>query len=134
MMSWISLNDLMGVLLECMANDSLSGPVNAVVPESVSNRTFTRTLARVLGRPAVVSVPSPIVRLVAGELGDELLLVSQSAKPSKLEESGFRYAFDSLELTLRHELGHYNRQGGFDTSVTHPLQPDTRYQPELSEI
>jgi uncharacterized protein (TIGR01777 family) len=134
MMSWISLNDLMGILLECMANDSLSGPVNAVAPEAVSNRTFTRTLAHVLRRPALFAVPSPIVRLVAGELGDELLLASQPARPGKLQEAGFSYSFDSLELTLRHELGHYDRQGGFDTSATQAMQPDARYQPELSEI
>jgi NAD dependent epimerase/dehydratase family enzyme len=117
-----------------MSNESLSGPVNAVTPEPVSNRTFTKTLAHVLRRPALFAVPSPIVRLVAGELGDELLLASQPAKPGKLQEAGFGYSFDSLELTLRHELGHYDRQAGFDFVDTHTRHPDARYQPDLSGI
>ena len=71
-MSWIALDDLLGVLLQAIADDRLAGPVNAVAPHAVSNRAFAETLGRVLGRPAVLRAPAPALRLVAGELADEL--------------------------------------------------------------
>jgi len=111
LMSWISLNDLLGILLETIANESLEGPVNAVAPEPVSNRVFTKTLASVLQRPVIFRVPAPVLRLVAGELAGEVILVSQGAIPAKLAASGFTHAFGSLETTLRHELGRYTTKG-----------------------
>jgi uncharacterized protein (TIGR01777 family) len=106
-MSWIALDDLLGVLLQAIADDRLSGPVNAVAPQAVSNRSFAVTLGRVLNRPAVLQAPAPALRLVAGELADELILASQLAQPTRLEDIGFFFAFPTLEDALRHELGRY---------------------------
>ena len=111
-MSWISLDDLLGVLLQAIADDRLAGPVNAVAPHAVSNRAFTETLGRVLRRPAALQVPAPALRLVAGELADELLLASQLARPNRLEEVGFSFAFPTLEDALRHEFGRYDGHRG----------------------
>lgn len=113
-MSWIALDDLLGVLLETMVNEELDGPVNAVAPEPVSNREFTKSLAHILRRPSFFTVPKPALRLVAGQLADELLLVSQAAVPAKLQKQGFCFSFPSIESALRHELGRYGGHGGVD--------------------
>ncbi len=111
-MSWIALDDLLGILLEAVVNEDVSGPVNAVAPEHVSNGTFTKTLAHVLHRPSIFKVPAPVLRLAAGQLADELLLVSQAVVPAKLQEVGFTFTYPTLESALRHELGHFDGKGG----------------------
>lgn len=104
-MSWIALPDLVGVILHALAADSLEGPVNAVAPHPVTNREFTKTLGRVLGRPTVAFVPSFAARLLFGEMADELLLASARTEPAKLIASGYRFLFPELEGALRHLLG-----------------------------
>src|SRR5215217_6967321 len=111
-MSWIALDDLLGVLLQAIADDRLVGPVNAVAPHPVTNRAFAATLGSVLGRPAFLPAPAPALRLAAGELADELLLASQLARPARLEEVGFSFAFPGLEDALRHELGRSDGKRG----------------------
>ena len=125
-MSWIALDDLLGVLLRAIADDRLAGPVNAVAPHAVSNRVFAETLGRVLSRPAVLRTPARALRLVAGELADELLLASQLARPARLEEVGFSFAFPTLEDALRHELGRSGGNRGAEipaTSLRSAVQP-----------
>jgi uncharacterized protein (TIGR01777 family) len=104
-MSWIAIDDLLGILLESITNPELEGPINAVAPTPVTNADFTRTMASVLRRPAIFRVPAPALRLAAGELADELLLVSQRAEPGRLNQIGFRFDYPTLESALRHELG-----------------------------
>lgn len=116
-MSWIAIDDLLGVLLESIGNENLSGPVNAVAPKAVTNAEFTKTLAHVLRRPAFFRVPAFALRLVAGELADELLLVDQAVDPKKLREAGFEFQFGSLEETFRHELGRARGTGDVTVSV-----------------
>jgi uncharacterized protein (TIGR01777 family) len=104
-MSWIALSDLVGVILYALAADSLSGPVNAVAPGSVTNREFTKGLGRVLGRPTVAFLPAFAARLLFGEMADGLLLASARVEPAKLLSSGYRFRFPELEGALRHVLG-----------------------------
>jgi NAD dependent epimerase/dehydratase family enzyme len=128
-MSWIALDDLLGVLLQAIADDRLAGPVNAVAPHAVSNGAFAATLGRVLGRPAVLRTPATALRLAAGELADELLLASQMARPARLEEVGFSFAFPTLEDALRHELGRFGGSRGAKVSaaLSHTaVQPSQR--------
>ena len=106
-MSWIALDDLLGILLECVSNPNLTGPVNATSPGPVTNREFSSTLASVLHRPALVRTPSFAMRLAAGQMADELILTSQRAVPARLLEERFNFAFPSLERALRHEFGAY---------------------------
>jgi uncharacterized protein (TIGR01777 family) len=103
--SWIALDDVLGVILHALLTASLQGPVNAVVPMPVTNAAFTRTLARVLSRPALVPLPAFAARLAFGELADALLLASARVVPAKLQASGFRFQFPELEEALRHLLG-----------------------------
>jgi uncharacterized protein (TIGR01777 family) len=116
-MSWIALDDLLGVLLLAIADERLRGPVNAVAPQAPTNRVFTETLSRVLGRLAVVPAPAIALRLMLGELADELLLVSQRVRPTRLEEVGFNFAFPSLDEALRFELGRFVRSGSSESAV-----------------
>jgi NAD dependent epimerase/dehydratase family enzyme len=125
-MSWIALDDLLGVLLRAIADDRLAGPVNAVAPHAVSNRVFAETLGRVLHRPTVLRTPAGALRLVAGELAEELLLASQLARPARLEEVSFSFAFPTLEDALRHELGQSGGNRGAEipaTSLRSAAQP-----------
>jgi len=103
--SWLSLDDAVGAFHHAIATESLAGPVNVCAPGLVTNAQFTRTLARVLRRPAALPVPAPALRIAFGELADGLLLASQRALPARLEESGFSFVQPELESALRRELG-----------------------------
>lgn len=104
-MSWIALPDLVGVIRYALTAGFLEGPVNAVAPHAVTNREFTKTLGRVLGRPTLVPLPAFAARLLFGEMADELLLASAHVEPAKLLASGYVYRFPELEGALRHLLG-----------------------------
>ena len=104
-MSWIALDDLIGIFQHALANDSLRGPANAVVPNPVTNREFTQTLGKVLSRPTIFPMPAFAARLAFGEMADELLLSSARVEPAKLSASGYRFAYPQLEAALRHLLG-----------------------------
>jgi len=103
-LSWIAIDDLLAVLLEAVMNESLEGPVNTVAPESVTNAAFTKSLASALHRPAIVPLPKVAARLAFGEMGDELLLVSQRAQPARLDAIGFPFTYPTIDAALRHEL------------------------------
>ncbi len=103
-MSWISLDDLLGVFDHALHTRELHGPVHAVAPGSVTNAEFTATLARVLHRPALVPAPAWAVRAVFGEVSSEGL-GSYDLRPAALLESGFSWRTPALEEALRVELG-----------------------------
>jgi uncharacterized protein (TIGR01777 family) len=88
--SWIGLDDVLGIILAALADDRYHGPVNTVA-EPVRNAEFTRELARLLHRPAVLPVPAPALRLLLGQMADELILASVRAEPLRLV--GWNYAF-----------------------------------------
>jgi uncharacterized protein (TIGR01777 family) len=100
-MSWISLDDLLGVLLKSLTDERLEGPVNATAPEAISQREFARTLGRVLRRPAVAPLPAFVARAVFGRLADPLLLEGVRVTPARLAEVGFRFETPQLETCLR---------------------------------
>jgi uncharacterized protein (TIGR01777 family) len=104
-MSWIALDDELGVIEHALAVQQLSGPVNAVAPNPVTNREFAKTLGRVLGRPAVVRTPAVALRVALGEFAQESLLAGQRAAPERLLESGYQFRHPELERALRHLLG-----------------------------
>ena len=104
-MSWIALDDVVGAIHHALITQSLAGPVNAVAPSPVTNAEFTRTLARVLRRPAIAPVPAFALRLAFGEMADALLLAGQRVLPTRLQASGYTFRFPDLEGALRHLLG-----------------------------
>ncbi|HWR20810.1 MAG TPA: TIGR01777 family oxidoreductase [Verrucomicrobiae bacterium] len=103
--SWIALDDLLGVIAHALTTETLQGPVNAVTPNPVTNQEFTRTLGRIIGRFTPFAMPAVAARLTFGEIADELLLASQRAQPTRLLATGYRFRYPDLEDALRHSLG-----------------------------
>jgi uncharacterized protein (TIGR01777 family) len=103
--SWIAFDDVIGVALFALHNDSLRGPVNTVGPEPVRNQEFVRALGKELHRPTIFPLPAWIVRTVLGEMGEELLLTSIRAEPAKLKAAGYSFVHselrDAIHATLR---------------------------------
>ena len=99
--SWVSLADAARAYLFALENPQLQGPVNLAAPDSVTNAEFTRTLARVLRRPAFFAVPAIALRAMAGDMAEEMLLSSQCVVPRQLIEHGFRFEDEELEAALR---------------------------------
>ncbi len=95
--SWIAMDDLIGAILFALTNDEISGPVNLVSPNPVTNSEFTRVLGKVLNRPTVIPLPSIIARAAFGEMADEALLASVRVVPQKLLEKGFEFQYTDLE-------------------------------------
>jgi len=105
-LSWIGLDDLLDVYLRAVLDPGLSGPVNAVAPEPVRNIDYTRTLAGVLRRPAVLPVPGLGPRLLLGAEGArELAQASQYVQPERLTAAGHQFRQPHLEGALRHMFG-----------------------------
>ncbi len=103
--SWIAVDDTADAILFALTTPALSGPVNAVAPNPIPNAELATTLGKVLSRPAIVPLPAFAVRLLLGEMGDELLLSSTRAEPHRLSAAGFEFRFAQLEPALRHVLG-----------------------------
>lgn len=102
-MSWIGLDDLVkGLVL--MLDREIAGPVNLVTPNPVTNREFTRTLATVLHRPAILPVPSFAIKLGLGEMGDQLLLAGARVDPACLKGLEFEYEHPELVSLLQYLL------------------------------
>ena len=103
--AWVDLDDLLAAVEWILHDDELSGPVNVTAPEPVTNREFTKTLGRVLRRPAALAAPQVVISKGLRGMGDEMFLASQRAVPAKLRERDFRFGFAELENALRFELG-----------------------------
>ena len=104
--SWIGFDDAIGALYHCMQTPSLSGPVNLVAPEPVTNREFVKTLGNVIRRPAIFPAPAFMLRLVLGEMADALLLDSTRVMPQRLAETGYQFRHSGLRGYLRYCLGY----------------------------
>lgn len=102
--SWIGLNDLVRAIAFCVENESVSGPVNAVSPEPLTNYDFTKGVGKVLKRPTIFPLPAFMARLVLGEMADELLLSSIRVVPNQLQQHGFKFDQPDLISCLEHEL------------------------------
>ncbi len=104
-MSWVALDDVLGAIHHVLFTEDLQGPINVVAPEPATNADFTRTLGRVLRRPTFLPVPAFAARAAFGEMAQALLLSGQRVAPKRLEESGYRFSYPTLEGALRHQLG-----------------------------
>jgi len=104
MMSWIHVKDLARAFAHAVDTPEVSGPVNAVAPEAVSNREFTRAVADTLKRPACLPVPPAALRLAYGEMAEEVLLANLHLVPRKLLASGFAFEYPELPKALKHLL------------------------------
>jgi uncharacterized protein len=104
--SWIHIDDIVGAIRHAIEHESVAGPVNLVAPNPVRNTHFTKTLAAVLHRPAIVPVPEFALRLALGkQAADEMLLASQRVQPGKLGSNGYKFRFPELQAALENLVG-----------------------------
>lgn len=99
-MSWLSIEDAIGMLYHAIRDERISGPFNAVTG-AVTNRDFTQALGRALGRPTIFPMPAFAARLAFGQIADALLLASQRVEPKRLKETGYSFRHGELSTTLR---------------------------------
>ncbi len=103
-LSWITLEDFVRLVEFAILNDSLSGPVNAVTPNPVTNAEFTEALAGALHRPNFTVVPEFAIKMLYGEMGKETILSSIRAVPSKLEKTEFKFLHPEIGEALKAAL------------------------------
>lgn len=96
-MSWIALEDLVGIVQHVIEDEAIRGPVNAVTPMAVTNYEFTKTLGKVLNRPTIFPLPAFVARFMFGEMADELLLSSTRVNPTALAMTGYSFLYPDLE-------------------------------------
>ena len=104
-MSWITLEDAIGMLLFALNNGGVNGAVNVVSPQPMRNAEFTKALARAMRRPAIFAVPAFALRLAMGEMADGMLLGSQRAIPKSIEKLGFTFGHPDIASALDSVLG-----------------------------
>jgi uncharacterized protein (TIGR01777 family) len=102
-MPWIHVDDWTAMVSWLMQNDRATGAFNAAAPTPVTNRAFTRMLARVLNRPAVLHAPAFALRAALGEMST-ILVNGQRVLPAAAEQLGFRFTHRELEPALRSVL------------------------------
>jgi len=95
-MSWITLEDVVGIVRFVIENNAARGAINVVASGPVQNGEFTGILAKVLRRPALFPAPAFALRLALGEMADALLLSSQRVVPKALESRGYRFSHPDL--------------------------------------
>jgi uncharacterized protein (TIGR01777 family) len=100
-MSWLHIEDWLGLVLFLLDTSTATGAFNATGPRPVTQAEFARTLAQVLGRPAPWRVPAALLRFALREAADETVLASQRAVPAKALGLEFRFRFPELEPALR---------------------------------
>ncbi len=103
-MPWIHVDDLVGLLLHAASNPVVSGPMNGVAPQSVTNREFTRALAKALHRPALLPVPYFGIRLALGEVA-QVLFASQRVLPAVAQGAGYTFRYPEIHAALEQIIG-----------------------------
>ncbi len=102
-MPWVHIEDMVEIIIYAMQND-ITGPINCTAPQPVTNRDFAKTLGKVLKRPAIAPMPAAIVKLLFGQMGDELMIQGQSVIPQKLQQQGFQFNYSDLRSALEQLL------------------------------
>ena len=103
-MSWISLDDVVGIINYAIENENLRGAVNVSSPNPVTNAEFTKTLGEVLYRPTFLPLPEFAVNLMFGEMGDTLLLNSTRVEPKRLRDAGYEFKFPDLKSAIENAV------------------------------
>ena len=103
-MSWIDIDDLVSIFKLLIEDDSISGPVNLVSPNPVTNYEFTVALANSIGIMAAIPLPSFLLKLLFGQMADELLLASTRVLPDKITTHGYLFEYPDLQKSLDHQL------------------------------
>ena len=95
-LSWIHLDDWVGIVVWALTNPAVLGPINATAPEPVLNREFAAALGRAMHRPSWAPVPGFVLRAVFGEMADTMLLQGQRVIPARTRELGYRFKYERV--------------------------------------
>ncbi len=104
MLSWIQIDDLVAAILFLLKNPELIGPVNLCSPNPVSQKQFAAQLALILNRPLWLRLPEALIKIIFGQMGEELLLGSQNIRPECLQNAGFKFSYPDISSALKKEL------------------------------
>jgi uncharacterized protein (TIGR01777 family) len=99
-MPWIHLDDLIGIIDYCIDQETITGPINGTAPNPVTNAEFTISLGRAVKRPTILPMPACVVKLLMGEMGEELLLAGKKVLPMKAQQAGYQFKYEHLESAL----------------------------------
>jgi uncharacterized protein len=99
-MSWITLDDLVRIIVFALEHEDLDGPVNASSPHPVTNARFTKALGKALGRPTIFPMPAFVATTLFGEMAQEVLLASTRVVPTRLHAEGFKFSHPDIDLAL----------------------------------
>ncbi len=100
-MSWIHMDDIVGMIRFAIDQEGMNGAINGTAPEPVTNKIFSKTLGKLLKRPAIFPMPAFVVKLLFGQMGEELLLSGQRVVPEKISQAGYKFKNANLEGALR---------------------------------
>ena len=103
-MSWVSLDDVVGIVNYALENENLRGAVNVSSPNPITNEEFTKTLGEVLYRPTFLPLPEFAVNLVFGEMGDALLIDSTKVVPKRLLDAGYEFKYPEIKPALENAV------------------------------
>ena len=95
-LSWIHVADMVGAIMHCIQNEALSGPVNMTAPNPVTHRSFSDEVRNATSALVGMGIPGWVMRLMVGEMADELLLTGQRVMPTKLLSTGYEFRFGDL--------------------------------------
>lgn len=99
--SWIHRDDLIGIIMHCIKNKKIHGPINGTAPHPVTHETFAKALAKQLNRPLWFRMPSSVIKWVYGEMAEELLLHGQKVIPEKALHTGYPFKYPTLTKALK---------------------------------
>lgn len=99
--SWVMLDDLVRAIDFIISKPNITGTVNIVSPDVITQADFAKSLSRALHKPCFLHMPQIIVRLLFGEMGDELLLKGQRVKSEKLLQAGFHFQYTKIDTALQ---------------------------------
>ncbi len=103
-MSWVAMADVIAAINFLIANQKLTGAFNITAPDPVSNQVFSQTLAKTIHRPAFFNMPASFVKIIFGEMGEELLLKGQKVLPKKLLDAGYKFQYQKLADAIKQAL------------------------------
>lgn len=101
---WVYIEDLINAILFLLKHPEITDAVNICAPECVTQKQFAQTLGKVLQRPTLITTPAWLLKMLFGQMAEELLLSGQHVYPEKLLASGFEFRYPTLESALRHDF------------------------------
>ena len=99
-LSWIHVEDMINGILHCMDTNEISGPVNMTSPQAISHKSFSHAVSIKKRCFVEIGTPPPLMRLLLGEMADELLLTGQNVLPTVLNDTGFVFTYPTIEAAI----------------------------------